>query len=245
MKIRRKLLLISGVIIVAAALFIALVLAKVIHINYMFVSEKDIVGADISEYQNKVDMDILSQNVDFVYIRATEGSSYRDMCFEKNWEYAHKAGLICGAYHFFSFDSGGETQAKNFIETVGKLEKDLVPVVDIEYYGDKAENPPYKQSVLKELHIFLDALEKEYGVRPMIYTLKNVYDRYLRGEVNSYPLWVRNVYYPAAFDNWENITLWQYTDTAQLNGYSGGEKYIDLDVLAEEQSLEQLMVVSE
>ena len=39
--------------------------------------------------------------------------------------------------HFFSFDSEGEQQAVNYIQTVGKLEGKMIPVVDVEYYGDE------------------------------------------------------------------------------------------------------------
>ena len=218
-----------------------LILTKTVCINKMFVSDDDIIGVDVSEYQDKIDMKRLSeQNIDFVYIRATEGSSYQDACFRENWKNAHECGLPSGAYHFFSFDSSGETQARNYIETVGELEGDLIPVVDFEYYGDKEKNRPDKEKVLRELHIFLEILEKEYGVKPMIYTLKNIYSVYLDDEVDGYPLWVRNVFYPAALDGWGDYVMWQYLDTAQLDGYSGGEKYIDMDVLADGMTLEKI-----
>ena len=218
-----------------------LILTKTVCINKMFVSDDDIIGVDVSEYQDKIDMKRLSeQNIDFVYIRATEGSSYQDACFRENWKNAHECGLLAGAYHFFSFDSSGETQARNYIETVGELEGDLIPVVDFEYYGDKEKNRPDKEKVLRELHIFLEILEKEYGVKPMIYTLKNIYSVYLDDEVDGYPLWVRNVFYPAALDGWGDYVMWQYLDTAQLDGYSGGEKYIDMGVLADGMTLEKI-----
>lgn len=224
-------------------LFAILILTKTVCINKMFVSDDDIIGVDVSEYQDKIDMKRLSeQNIGLVYIRATEGSSYQDACFHENWKNAHDCGLPAGAYHFFSFDSSGETQARNYIDTVGELRGDLIPVVDFEYYGDKEKNRPDKDKVLRELHIFLEILEKEYGAKPMIYTLKNIYSVYLDGEVDRYPLWVRNVLYPAALDGWGDYVMWQYLDTAQLDGYSGGEKYIDMDVLAAGMTLEKITV---
>ena len=53
-------------------------------------------------------------------------------------------------------------------------------------------------------------------------------------------MWVRNVFYPAALDGWGDYVMWQYLDTAQLDGYSGGEKYIDMDVLAAGMTLEKI-----
>lgn len=160
-------LFLMGVMILLAIL----ILTKTVCINKMFVSDDDIIGVDVSEYQDKIDMKRLSeQNIDFVYIRATEGSSYQDACFRENWKNAHECGLLAGAYHFFSFDSSGETQARNYIETVGELEGDLIPVVDFEYYGDKEKNRPDKEKVPRELHIFFEILEKEYGVKPKTIT---------------------------------------------------------------------------
>ena len=40
-------------------------------------------------------------------------------------------------------------------------------------------------------------------------------------------LWIRSVYLPPLNADW---TFWQYTDRARLNGYSGAEKFIDLNV---------------
>ena len=39
----------------------------------------------------------------------------------------------------------------------------LLPVVDVEYYGDKKENPPEKKDVVRELTVFLNTLEDKYG----------------------------------------------------------------------------------
>lgn len=242
-RILRTLICPVSVLLGVAVSVAVLILTKTVCINKMYVSSNDTVGVDVSEYQDKIDMKVLSeQNVDFVYIRATEGSSYQDACFCENWKNAHDCGLPAGAYHFFSFDSSGETQAQNYMDTVGDLKGNLIPVVDFEYYGDKQKNPPDKEKVLRELHTFLDILEKEYGVKPMIYTLKNIYSVYLEGEVEDYPLWVRNVFYPAALDGWGDYVMWQYLDTAQLDGYSGGEKYIDMDVLADGITLERITV---
>ena len=42
----------------------------------------------------------------------------KDEKFEENWKESQKSGLYIGAYHFFSFDSPGKTQAKNFMKYV-------------------------------------------------------------------------------------------------------------------------------
>lgn len=91
---------------------------KIIFLNEWFVNEKNnTIGVDISSYQSDVDMEELrEQGIRFVFIKATEGSSSQDEMFPANCENAKNAGLPAGAYHFFSYDSPGSTQAENSIQ---------------------------------------------------------------------------------------------------------------------------------
>ena len=133
-----------------AALFFA-VKSKKLQVNRWIISPRDVIGVDISEYQADVDMEALAeQNIAFIYMKATEGSGYTDSRFRENWENAEAAGIPTGAYHFFSFDSPGKLQAENYVNTVGSIAGKLIPAVDIEYYGDKKENPPDPEEVAKE-----------------------------------------------------------------------------------------------
>lgn len=239
----------TAIVLGAAGLLILLFFAvktKKLRINNQIVSERDVIGADISEYQADVDMSVLmEQGIEFIYIKATEGSGHVDSRFAGNWENAGECGLPAGAYHFFSFDSPGQMQADNYIQTVGDLEGKLIPAVDVEYYGDKKENPPAREDVIRELGAFLQALEKEYHARPMIYCTHDVYEKYIKDAFNEYPRWVRSIYYPAFIEAGNGWIVWQYCDTAELDGYEGGERFIDLDVLKRGSSLQELMVGQE
>ena len=124
---------------------------------------------------------------------------------------------------------------------MGSISGKLIPAVDVEYYGDKREDPPEPEEVAKELSAFLGALEEEYHVKPMIYCPREIYRKYIAGYFDSYPRWIRSVYYPAAFEAGGNWTVWQYSDTGELEGYGGGERYIDLDVLKRGTDLKELM----
>lgn len=111
-----------------------------------------ITGVDVSHYQGTIDWNILNdQGIRFAYIKATEGSSYIDERFFENWEQSRNSNIIAGAYHFFSFDSSGEDQAKHFIDIVEKYDGMLPPAIDVEYYGDKKVNPPKSEDVRREL----------------------------------------------------------------------------------------------
>ena len=60
-------------------------------------------GVDVSHYQGEIDWRALRQNgVRFAYIKATEGASLRDPRFTENWRRSHDAGMVRGAYHYFS-----------------------------------------------------------------------------------------------------------------------------------------------
>lgn len=218
---------------------------KNIFINKWFVNEaKSTIGVDVSSYQEDVDMNELkAQDIEFIYIKASEGSQTQDRRFAENWENAKKAGLLSGAYHFFSYDSEGITQAENFIDAAGPdMTGRLLPAVDVEYYGDKEQNPPEKEDVVRELRIFLERVEKEYGVKPLIYTSPGVYERYLKGEFDEYKRWMSSLYQPLSWVYKDDWYIWQYLNRGELKGYSGGERYIDLNILNKEKSLEDLIV---
>ena len=237
-----------SVIVVLVLIFLTVfILAKqkVIFINEWFVDKNNsTIGVDISSYQANVDMEKLKeQGIKFVYIKATEGSTLQDEKFAVNWTNAQKAGLPSGAYHFFSFDTPGKTQAENFIGAVGDdLKGRLLPVVDVEYYGDKKENPPAKEDVTRELTVFLDALESHYGIKPMIYTGADLFDKYTKDISGEYKMWISSLYTPLSWNYKGDWYIWQYLNRGVLEGYSGGEKYIDLNVFNKEKDLADLII---
>lgn len=228
---RRKVLYVIFACFFFVLILVGLVLTKKLPLTNLWAKGYEIQGVDISHYQGEVDISALEkQGMQFVIIKATEGSSYVDEKYEENWNNAEKTNMISGAYHFFSFDSSGRTQAENFINTVGDLSGKLIPVVDVEYYGDKEKNPPTQKEVIQELSEYMNILEEEYSVKPMIYTTYSVYHRYIKENFSGYPLWIRNVYFKPGVDLDRKWDFWQYSDTAKLDGYQGKEKYIDCNV---------------
>lgn len=233
MKLKKKkfvyILLIAAVLI-GGAIF-ALLYNGIIWFNNPSLTEYPVRGIDISSYQGKIDWTILSvQNIDFAFIKATEGSTYQDPSFQTNWQEANQTVLKIGAYHFFSYDSSGKTQAENFIRTVPVLKSSLPPVVDIEFYGDKEKNPPAKEDVLPELNELLKELENQYGKKPIIYATMKSYRMYLEEDYKDYPLWIRNVIAKPNLSDKREWLFWQYSHRQKLDGYNGKEKYIDMNV---------------
>ena len=230
-------------IIIIAAVILAVLLCGVILnslvwrgyfiLNSMNVTKYSVRGIDVSHYQGDIDWDTLAESdIAFAFIKATEGSSYVDDKFAYNYENAMGTDLAVGAYHFFSFDSAGKTQAENFINTVPAHDGMLPPVIDFEFYGNKQDNPPEKEGVLRELCDMIAALEAHYGLKPIIYVTEDTYEAYLVGEFADYDIWIRNVKTKPSLSDGRSWTFWQYTNRERLEGYSGEEEFIDMNVFA-------------
>lgn len=219
---------------IAAALALALVTGFLFHHGILsfqnpWPGRYPVRGVDVSHYQGEIDWPaIAGQGIDFAFVKATEGSSWRDPFFAANLDGAKAAGLRTGAYHFFSFDSAPETQAENFIAAVP--ETDLPPAVDLEFYGSYDRAPPDAETVRENLAALLAVLTKHYGQRPIVYTTMRCYRLYLRGWDGEFDLWIRDVLRQPALAEGETWVFWQYSSKGRLEGFSGEEPFIDLNV---------------
>ena len=219
------------VIIIVILIILTLWYNGILIFNYPDKKEYAIKGIDVSAYQGDIDWNILSkQGIVFAFIKATEGSSYVDERFKINYENASKTDLKIGAYHFFSYDSNGEKQADNFIRNVPKAEKMLPPVVDIEFYGNKYKNVPDIKQTQKQLQIMLEKLEEYYEKKPIIYATYKSYNLYIANNFEGNYIWIRDVYFKPNLKDNRGWTFWQYSNKVRLNGYSGQEKRIDMNV---------------
>lgn len=215
-------------VLLCAAILSPLVLNGVIWFNMPPKSKYPVRGVDASHYQGQMDWArIAEQGITFVFLKATEGSGTVDDCFAQNWENARAAGLYVGAYHFFSFDSSAVTQADNYCAVVPDDENALPPVIDLEFY--RSENLPDADAVRASLRILLERMRGIYGKQPIIYTTKACWETYLEGTDLEYTLWIRSIFTspPELSPEW---TFWQYNPRGMLDGYTGGEVRIDLNV---------------
>ncbi|WP_026503826.1 GH25 family lysozyme [Butyrivibrio sp. NC3005] len=228
-QLKRKILLSIVALVLLICLAMILLYYGVIHINNPSKKKYPIKGVDVSHYQGEIDWDKLSkEDIKFAYIKATEGSQHKDEQFDENWSKAQNTDLRIGAYHFFSFDSSGTDQAQNFCNTVTVASKMLPPVVDVEPYGRYINlSDTDKEKMIEELQIYLQSVESFYKVKPVIYTTNEWWD-VLKNKFSDYDLWIRDVYgKPDSSLNW---TFWQYSNRHVLSGYSGTERYIDMNV---------------
>lgn len=227
----RRIGILFATVLILTATAIGLVYSGAVLLNQPSESEFPVRGVDVSAYQGAVDWQTLAaQDIDFAFIKATEGSSFVDSCFAYNCAEAQKQPLSVGVYHFFSYDSSGVEQAKHYIDTVAPFDGMLPPVIDLEFYGDYKQNPPSRERVTGELQATLYVLEQHYGVKPIIYATEKSYSLYLSGEYAQYDIWIRNVWTNPKLPDGRAWTFWQFTNREQLQGYEGQEKFIDVNV---------------
>lgn len=193
-------------------------------------------GVDVSAYQGDIDWDTLAkENIDFAFIKATEGHDYVDEQFKKNWAESQKTQVKVGAYHFLNYDSTGKEQAKNFIEQVPVSNKNLPPVLDLELYGTYETAPMEKEKVKVILDEFLKEIENTYKVKPIIYTNQYLFDLYIGTEYKDYKIWIVDLdsNWPKTLKNGEEWTFWQFSHRGVLDGYQnteGAETFIDMNL---------------
>jgi lysozyme len=179
------------------------------------------IGFDVSEYQGEINWEQTYHieeafELSFVFVRATAGKNKVDSRFKENWKGAKARQLIRGAYHYYRPNENSLEQADNFIKNVRLQQGDLPPVLDI-------EKLPKTQSVARlkiGLRNWLTAVEKHYGVKPIIYSGESYYKDFLREEFSEYPLWIAN------YNFWRNDLesdwhFWQFTEKAKIEGIDG------------------------
>ncbi|MBR3312816.1 MAG: hypothetical protein IKG18_01620 [Atopobiaceae bacterium] len=245
--LKRIVVFLVAVVILSAAMVVG-VKAEVIRPNMLFVPEGT-KGIDTSEYQGTIDLAAISDaDIEFVYAKATEGASHVDSQFQATCLQASKSHVALGAYHFFSFDTPGVAQATSFAATATRAWNDpairsLRPAVDVEWYGDKEQNPPAAEDVQRELRAFIGAVENACGCKPLIYVGNDIYDRYLKGHFDDCDLWISCRKWPAWVE-WPQggWTIWQYSDVGKVTGAANEAGHVDLDVLNTGVSVEDLLI---
>jgi lysozyme len=152
-------------------------------------------GVDVSHHNGRVDWPhIRAAGYRFAYLKATEGATWRDSTFVRNREEAVRAGLVTGAYHFFTLCRPGREQARNFVAAMGAPSPaSLPPAVDLEFGGNCGERPS-REALRAELGAFLAALDSAGHPPAVLYVTEEFHRAYLDGQPVTNPLWVRSVF---------------------------------------------------
>ena len=181
-------------------------------------------GLDVSKHQGLIDWErVANDEIDFAYIKASEGGDLVDRRFAENWAAAGAAGLDRGAYHFFTLCRPGADQARNFLNAVPYREAELPLALDLELGGNCSARPPAEE-VLAEVEAFTNAVEAATGTEILLYVLDDFNEIYPALDKFERPRWERSILLRPNGD-W---LMWQFTFEGKVDGVEGG---VDINLL--------------
>lgn len=182
-------------------------------------------GIDVSNWQGYINYsEVKSKGIEVVYIKASEGTRFKDPYFEYNYENAKANGLKVGFYHFVT--ATNETQAREqaqfFASVISGKAPDCKLAMDFEQF-----NGISTEEVNKISRVFLETVENLTGKQTVIYS--NLYDtqRVFNSELASrYPLWLayygdynKLVNVSSSWSTWDGVQYTSRGTVAGINGY--------------------------
>lgn len=179
---------------------------------------KYIKGIDISNNNGSIDFSkVIEDNVEYVYMKASEGRTFQDSKLEKFYTSCKSNGLKVGAYHFLVSTSSPEAQAENFYRKIKDYGWDLIPMLDIEseFYG-------LCDYIIRFINYFKELSPFQLGIYTYTGFLSNIGE--IQNTIKDYPFWEANYNndpwnLPSNF--FTNRIGHQYTETGYISGISG------------------------
>ena len=178
-------------------------------------------GIDVSQYQGQINWDevlLTKHPLRFAFVRATMGKNGTDLQFNTNWQALKRVGLQRGAYHYYRPFENSAEQAQNFMAKVQLQPGDFPPVLDVERMS-----PLGAANLRKGIQNWLRIVEKHYHCKPIVYTGRYFYENYLKGSIDSYPLWIASY---GSKDKVEHLpwTVFQFSEKMVVHGIT---TYVD------------------
>jgi lysozyme len=196
--------------------------------DYPHLNQYEVHGIDVSKHNGKLNWDAINQHsindweLKFVFVRATvalaDGSLVKDKKFDENWRNALSHDLIRGAYHFYSSAVDVNEQVDLFKAEVYLQKGDLPPVLDVENFERGKIYITSKD--IPKIEKWLLAMEKNYGVKPIIYTSKKMFlDYFKKPKFKNYHFWIANYGDKISDLEKHEWTFWQHCEDAKINSH--------------------------
>lgn len=184
-----------------------------------------VAGIDVSKHNGDIDFEQVSDDdYQFVFIKASEGKTYKDDAFERNYEQAREAGLKVGAYHFFRKNRTAREQADNLLAAIRGKHLDLPLVIDLEDdWGNGATVS--RQTAIDRVMEMIDILAGK-GYRVMIYTNLDGYEKYYKDLLGDHDLWLCSFTSPDLLPHLPHV-IQQFSHEGTVSGIDGN---VDLNV---------------
>ena len=172
----------------------------------------DVTGIDVSHHQGAIAWDQV-RDVAFVYMKASEGTTFVDPRFNANRIGCSADGLLFGCYHFGHPRNDPQVEARHFLTTVGGSLGQLPLCLDLET-SDGTPNT----HVQAWAQAFLDRVGASSARRPMLYTGLSFFQNVLGSRDFGASRWIaayRSTPPPIPHD------VWQYTSDGRVPGIAG------------------------
>lgn len=145
-------------------------------------------GVDVYHGDDPIDWTkVKSAGYSFAFLKATEGTKFRDQSFQRNWDSCKQQGIIRGAYHFFRSNIDGMSQAQNLLNSIGQLQMGDLPVTCDFETMDGAD----AIAALGRLNVFMDRIKTVTKKTPILYTMPDQLTKVGNAnELAQYPLWL-------------------------------------------------------
>lgn len=183
-------------------------------------------GIDVSYHQDTIEWSkVRRAGIKFAFIRVSDGLSFADPEFTRNWTNAQAAKIARGAYQYFRPEENAIAQADKLIAAIENDKGELPPVIDVESTGGLRP-----AQIAKQVTIWIDRVRARLGVEPIIYTSPDFWRDEVGGaDLSSQPLWVAHYTKdcPRVPAPWTRWMFWQYSKTGRVPGIKG---YVDLNV---------------
>jgi GH25 family lysozyme M1 (1,4-beta-N-acetylmuramidase) len=184
-------------------------------------------GVDVARYQhpNGAVIDwrqVRSAGGSFVYVKATEGTSYVNPYYADDVARARSAGLVAGAYDFVRPAlplSTAIDQANYFLRTIGDQRRPLIlpPALDLEVTGGLSRG-----DLTAWAQLWLDEVRARTGRTPVIYSYPYFLDHAVYGPaLHNAKLWIATYRGPVASPipgEWEDYAIWQNSGSGTYPG---------------------------
>ena len=191
-------------------------------------------GIDVSTWQRNINFaQVRNSGIQIVYIKASEGATFKDPYLEQNYANAKTNGLKIGFYHYLTATSveGARRQADFFTSVIAGKEYDCKLAMDYEEFFEES-----KTEINEIALAFMQRVKQITGKDVIVYSnLNNVRNTFDDAVANEGRLWLAYYSNPNNIINinssWDTYIGIQYTSSGRVPGITGN---VDMDRFSKE-----------
>ena len=180
----------------------------------------NIKGVDISNNNSISDLSTLKNNgVEYVYLKATEGATFKDSTSINRYNQAKSLGLKVGFYHFLVSTSSPQDQAESFWNYVKDFNCDLKYCLDVEKDWNGMSNATID---------FINHWNEISGGKELIiYTYSGFLSNFTQRAIDVIKdmyVWIanyRNDYEGVNIGFFNKVCGWQYSENDSIGNFTG------------------------